>query len=186
MLTLKDPLRAPSRPRVSINGGRVLASGVTSLAVRQAFSIEIAAPDVPAFMYAYYIEDDGTVVNLIPRRGPMRKQTMPGERLVIGDGRGGQPTFRIAPLASTRPLGDPMRGHEAVVVIAARAPIDEFEEREGPDGPFFRVAERSVNHEGPPDRLLLSLLRDITLRRAEAHMLPREVSAAVVHLKIED
>jgi hypothetical protein len=200
LLTLKEPLLAPQRPAVSIAGGHPPAgvggpgtAGDTALKVGDAFSIRITPPDVPSFLYAFYIEDDGTVVNLIPRRGPIRKQTMPDELVVIGDGQQGRASFRVTPPKSRLPKGDAMRGHEAVVVIAARAPIEELEDQERPGSPIYRAAAKGGNDGsaagrdgGPPDRLLLSLLRDITHRRAEANKLPREVSAAVVHIRIED
>jgi len=188
LLNLKEPLRAPRRPTLSIVGGkparedargRPVASDAVVLKVANPFSIRIAASDVPSYLYAFYIEDDGTVVNLIPRRGPMRRQTMPGEQVVLGDGQQGRATFR-----ATRPKGE---GHEAVLVIAARAPTQELEDEEKPDSAiYYRVSARSDRGAGPPDRLFLSLLRNITLQRAEPNMLPREVSAAVVHIKIEE
>ena len=87
LLNLKEPLRAPRRPTLSIVGGkparedargRPVASDAVVLKVANPFSIRIAASDVPSYLYAFYIEDDKTVVNLILRRGPMRRQTMPG------------------------------------------------------------------------------------------------------------
>jgi hypothetical protein len=158
--------------------------------VGSTWSIRITAPDVATFLYAFYIEDDGNVVNLTPRRGPIRKQTRPGEQVVIGGGpQQGQPTFTATRPKSQLKTGDPMRGHESVVVIAARAPIQELEDRETPKdaekagSPYYRVTAKD---QGPPDRLFLSLLRGITLQRAEPGMLPREVSAAVVHIRIEE
>jgi hypothetical protein len=48
----------------------------------------------------------------------------------------------------------------------------------------------SAKDQGAADRLFLSLLRNITLQRADADgdkkLLPREVSAAVMHIKIEE
>jgi hypothetical protein len=202
MLTLKQPLLAPSRPAVKIAGSRLakevaggkwLAADARALKVGSTWSIEITAPDVATFLYAFYIEDDGNVVNLIPRRGPIRKQTKPGEQIVIGGGQQGQPTFTATKPKSQLATGDPMRGHESVVVIAARAPIQELEDRETPKGgetpgsPYYRV---SAKDQGAADRLFLSLLRNITLQRADADgdkkLLPREVSAAVMHIKIEE
>jgi hypothetical protein len=62
-----------------------------------------------------------------------------------------------------------------------------LEDEEKPDSAiYYRVSARSDRGAGPPDRLFLSLLRNITLQRAEPNMLPREVSAAVVHIKIEE
>jgi hypothetical protein len=197
LLTLKAPLLAPSRPAVSIVGGKPakeaagrnpLAPDAVALGVGSTWSIRITAPDVATFLYAFYVEDDGTVRNLIPRRGPIRKQTAPREQVVIGGGQQGQPTFAATRPKSRLEAGHLMRGHEAVVVIAARAPIQELEDREKPGSktgsPYYEVAAKS--DQGPPDRLFLSLLRGITLQRAEPGMLPREVSAAVVHIKIEE
>ena len=63
-------------------------------------------PDVPAFLDVFYIEDDGTVVNLAPRNGAIRKQTTPkSEALVFGDGRDGRQTFRVTSLKSTDARG---------------------------------------------------------------------------------
>jgi papain like protease len=200
MLTLREPMLARSRPQVSVAGsrpakdaagGRWLAGDAVALKVGDTFSIGVTAPDVPTFLYAFYIEDDGNVVNLTPRRGPIRKQVKPGEQIVIGGGpQQGQPTFTATKPKGRLDPGDPMRGHESVVVIAARAPIQELEDRETPKDaekpgtPYYKVAAKSG--QGPADRLFLSLLRNITLQRAEPNLLPREVSAAVVHIKIEE
>ena len=156
---------------------------------------------MPAFLYVVYIEDDGTVVNLRPRRGPLREQTQPTDKpLLFGDGREGRPTFRITGLRSTdeagqpRAKGDPHRGHEAIIVIAARAPIQELEDEEKVDSRLYRVSAKASAAEGPPDRLLLSRLRDIVTKRVAGSdlpsgvdaALPREVMADVLHLRIED
>jgi hypothetical protein len=195
LLTLREPLRAAKRPKVELVGGdRVLKVG-------DAFAIQITTADVPTYLYALYIEDDGTVVNLAPRRGPIRGQTRERTTLFFGDGKEGRPTFRVAPLKSTDahgaplPKGHPHRGHEAVIVLTARAPIEELEDEETQRGPMFQsAATAKATNSGSPDRLLLSRLRDIVLRRAGsaqlpqgiAAALPREVSADVLHLRIEE
>jgi hypothetical protein len=187
MLTLREPMRAASRPKVELAGGN------RALKVGETFAFKVTPPDVPAFLYVLYIEDDGTVVNLAPRTGPMRRQVQPKEGpLLFGDGKDSRPTFRVTPLKSTdelgkpRAKGDPERGHEAVIAIASRAPIEELEALEGADSKVYRVAAKSQPGDGPPDRLLLTVLKDIVHKRAKADALPREVSADVLHVRIED
>jgi len=141
LLNLKEPLRAPRRPTLSIVGGkparedargRPVASDAVVLKVANPFSIRIAASDVPSYLYAFYIEDDKTVVNLILRRGPMRRQTMPGEQVVLGDGQQGRATFR-----ATRPKGE---GHEAARPRHLLPRLCQERPRRGAAGPSFPVA----------------------------------------------
>lgn len=192
MLTLREPLRAASAPKIEIDGGAL------PLGVGQTFSFRVKPPNVPSFLYVFYIEDDGTVVNLLPRSRPVRSQTDPkGAALVFGDGKDGRPTFRVSALKSKDSQGhlrekdDPERGHEAVIALAARSPIEELEDREdqektqGKSGAaFYRVA--AAQGDAPQDRLFLTMLKDIVSRRKGADTLPREVSASILHLKISD
>ena len=181
MLHLREPLEVPSRPTVTTLDGK------TSVKVGDTFGIKITTGDVPSFLYAFYLEDDGTVVNLLPRNGVVRAMTQAKTEIRLGDGKEGRPTFRATPLktASTRETGE--RGYEAVVVIAARSPVDELEDLEKPDALVYRVASRAATAgDGPPDRLMLSVLRDIMQRRADPTLLQREVGAAVLQLKIEE
>ncbi len=188
MITLREPLYRTGKPSIVLDGGeRVLKVG-------ERFSFKVTTPDVPSFVYVIYIEDDGTVVNLSPRRGLLRAQHEPKTVLPFGDGEQGRPTFKVTPPrgvdaeGNVRKPGDVERGHEAVIVVTARAPIDELEALEGPDSPVFgrKAAEAKVSSTGPPDRLYLSRLRDIVLQRAKPDTLPREVTAAILHLKITD
>ncbi len=186
LLTLNTPLKMPDGPKVTLVGGD------RPLKVGEAYAISVTPPRVPSYLYVVYIEDDGTVVNLSPRRGPIRRQTDGGAApLLFGDGKEGRPTFRVTPLKSTevdgRPRAREERGHEAVIVIAARAPIAELEAAEGPDSPFYRAAPKvGAPAAVAPDRLFLSALREISLQRVGPDTLPREVMAAVLHLKIAD
>ncbi|MDX2202820.1 MAG: C1 family peptidase [Hyphomicrobiaceae bacterium] len=181
--TLKAPLAAPHRPKLKLIGGE------RPLNVGEYFALEVTPPDVPAYLYVVYIEDDGTVVNLLPRRGVVRQQLDIGSPpLVFGDGQNGRPRFKVTPLRATdnagrtRTAGDPERGHEAVIAIAARAPIEELE-----DGSEVYGKPKDGAKDGTPaDRLLLSRLRDITLRVAPEATVARQVTADVLHLKIAD
>lgn len=181
MLTLREPLRAASKPEITLTGGD------RPLKVGETFSFTVKPPNVPSFLYVFYIEDDGTVVNLAPRTGPIRKQTDPAAPpLVFGDGRDRRPTFRVTPLktADTRPKDE--RGHEAVIAIASRSPIEELETLETSDNKIYREPAKAGKDDGPPDRLLLTKLKDIVHQRAEPDMLPREVSAAILHVRIQE
>lgn len=192
LLTLREPLRAASRPKVKLIGGD------RPLQVGETFSFEITPPDVPTFLYVFYLEDDGTVVNLAPRNGPVREQTPPNSPpLMFGDGKNGRQAFRVAPLKSLDPSGqprakgDPEGGHEAVIAVAARAPIQELEDFDIAGNRNYRVTAAQFQTtpgqpQGSADRLLLSLLKDIVFKRAGPNMLPREVSADVLHLRILD
>jgi hypothetical protein len=164
------------------------------LRVGEPFSFTVTPPDFPSFLYVFYIEDDGTVVNLAPRTSLIRRQTgANAPALIFGDGKDGRPRYTVAPLKSDDVAGIPRvsgeRGHEAVVVIAARSPIKEFEDREDQEGAgarFYRTAAAASGDDGPQDRLFLSLLKDIVFRRSEPDALPREVAASILHLRIED
>lgn len=185
LLTLREPLQAASRPKITLTGGdRPLRAGET-------FSIEVRPPNVPAFLYVFYLEDGGTVVNLSPRTALIRAQTPPGVPLIFGDGRNGRQTFRVTPPRSVSPDGrelsrdDPERGHEAIIAVAARAPIKELEDLEEPGNRNYRASAAS-QQKAPGDRILLSVLKDIVFKREGPEMLPREVSADVLHLRILD
>ncbi len=181
MLHLREPLGVASRPTVTT------LSGKDKIKVSDTFGFKITTGDVPAFLYAFYLEDDGTVVNLLPRQGAIRAMTQAKTEVLLGDGKNGRPTFRATPLktASTRETGE--KGYEAVIVITGRAPIDELEALEAPDTGIFRGAARAAaDGNGPPDRLILSALRDIMQRRADPTLLQREVGAAVLQIQIEE
>lgn len=192
MLTLDEPIRRPDRPKIELDGG------ARALKVGERFAVTVTTPPVPTFLYLVYIEDDGTVVNLSPRSGPMRLQLEPGTVMHFGDGKQGRPTFKVtAPKGvgddgKLRAVGDPERGHEAVIAIASRAPIDELEALEQPGSLVFArqaakpAAASPLPDKLPPDRLFLSALRDIVLKRAAPDTLPREVTADILHLRISE
>jgi Papain family cysteine protease len=183
-LHLRVPLRASSRPTVTT------ISGNTTLKVGDTFGVRIKAPDTPMFLYAYYLEDDGTIVNLLPRRGPLREMTPAGAEILLGDGHVGRPTFRVTPLKTDTGRDVDERGHEAVIVIAARAPIDELEAEEtgrsprAQPGTMFRQPAEAAVAGVSPERIFLSKLKDLTSRRESEAMLQREATADLLHLRI--
>lgn len=171
LLTLGDPLDAPSRPVIAVDDSRdhlkygdVLGFGVTT-------------PNFPSFLYVVYLQADGTVLNLVPRRGPIRKQLPPGTTLRFGDGRDGRQTFRVsAP-----------EGPEAIIAIASRSPLHQLEALETEANGQFRldaVLRGHGNQDNAQDRLWLSLLREAMLDRPAEDMIAREVTADVVHVTV--
>lgn len=167
--TLDRPLAEPSTPRIRLLGGSA------DLAYGDSLAFEVTAPDFASFLYIVYLQADGTVVNLLPRRGPVREQVPFGESFVYGDGRQGRQTFTVQPPA----------GAEAIVVISAHSPIAQLEDLEGAGGGQFTMP---VSADGGTDvandRYFLTALRAGLAERPDETRLPREVSAAVLHLTI--
>lgn len=173
LLTLREPMRAASVPKAATKSGSTIAK------VGSTISFTITPPNFPAFLYAVYLQADGKVVNLMPRRGAMRPQVRPelgSQPIAFGDGQDGRPTFRV-----TKPTG-----HEALIVLAARSPIAELEALEATDGAFFQLASASRDKSAPQDRLFLSILRSGMLARPEQGALAREIAADVLHITIEE
>ncbi|GAB4527488.1 MAG: hypothetical protein Tsb0019_29530 [Roseibium sp.] len=169
--TLDRPLAEPSRPTIRLLGGSA------DLAFGDSLAFEVTAPDFAAFLYIVYIQADGTVVNLLPRRGPVRRQVRFGETFVYGDGRQGRQKFTVQPPA----------GSEAIVVIAARSPIGQLEDLEaGGSGQFAMPVSAEGGSAIADDRFFLTALRAGMAERPEETRLPREISAAVLHLTIRD
>lgn len=170
--TLAVPLAASSLPAIQTTSGR------STFHFGETVSLTVTAPDFPSFLYLVYLQADGKVVNLLPRRGGMRQQTPPRMTLTFGDGEQGRTRFRAGP----------PQGTEMVIAIGARSPIAELEALEM-DAPIYQVAVSTKNpvdqSESPPDRAFLSALRTGLLSRPDPNMLAREVSAAVLHLTIE-
>lgn len=188
-LYLLEPLRAPSRPQVTT------LSGKTALRVGESLGLKIVSPDIPAFLYALYLEDDGTVVNLLPKRGVMRTMTPANTEIVLGDGQAGRPKFTASALKAADERVPEERGHEAVIVLAARAPISELDDLETENSPLYRSPSKSApGTGGPPERILLAKLKDLASRRERNltssregdTLLQREVSAALLHLTISE
>lgn len=169
---LAGPLAAASLPKLATTAGK------DSFHFGDTLGLTVTAPDFPSFLYLVYLQADGKVVNLLPRRGAIRQQTAPGTVLTFGDGEQGRARFRVGP----------PKGTEAVIAIAARSPIAELEALEA-DGAIYKVAAATKNQidqsESPPDRAFLSVLKTGLLSRPDPNLLPREVAAAVLHVTIE-
>jgi len=170
LLTLREPLRAASRPSI-----RPL-SGSAAHRIGSTLGIEVTAPDFPSFLYVFYLQADGTVVNLAPRSGVVRQQTPPRQVLRFGDGRDGRATFKVTPPT----------GHETIIAIAARSPLKEIDELDVPGSRPFRLTFVAEDGRGPEDRAFLSRLRRELILRPDPEQLPREIAADVLHITIED
>lgn len=174
LLTLDDPSLATSRPRITVDGGR------ETLAFGDVLGFSVTTPDFPSFLYVVYIQADGTVVNLVPRRGPIREQLAPGTTVRFGDGQEGRQTFRVSAPA----------GPEAVVAIATRSPMAQLEALETEGNGQFRLAaalrESGGEDENAQDRLYLSLLRAAIADTPVPDMVAREITADVVHVTITE
>jgi len=103
LLTLDGPLAASSRPTISVDGGS------DKVKFGDVLGFSVTTPDFPSFLYVVYLQADGTVVNLVPRRGPIRRQFGPRTVLKFGDGKEGRQKFRVGAPA----------GAETIVAIAA-------------------------------------------------------------------
>lgn len=165
--TLAKPLAEPLRPEI-----RMLA-GKTSLAYGDSLAFQVRAPDFPAFLYIVYLQADGSVYNLLPRHGPVRRQVSFGEAFIFGDGRDGRRKFTVQPPS----------GAEAIIVVAARSPIQQLEDLEQ-DGGQFVLPVSSQDGQSFGDRDFLTALRAGMAERPDHTSLNREISAAVQYLTI--
>ena len=120
--TLELPTTMTSTPNIA------LLSRQNTVALGESLAFEVITPDVPSFLYLYYLQADDTVVNLQPRRGAFRPQYGPREKLRFGDGLQGRQTYTASP-----PVGP-----EAIVAIATRSPLDLLDELESPSDGQYR------------------------------------------------
>src|SRR5262249_50804755 len=137
--------------------------------------VEVTAPDFMSYLYVFYLQADGTIVNLVPKPGPIRQQTPARQVLAFGDGRNGT-VFKVAPPT----------GHETIIAIAAKSPLKEIEELDVPGKRPFRLTFAPEDERTPEDRAFLSRLRRELLLRPDPEQLPREIAADVLHITIED
>jgi len=169
--TLDGPLSEPSRPEIRMLGGE------TTLSYGDSLAFQVRAPDFASFLYIVYLQADGSVVNLLPKRGPIRQQAGFGERYVYGDGRNGRQKFTVQPPS----------GAEAIVVIASRSPIAQLEElEEEGGGQFIMPASAESGGSIADDRYFLTALRAGMAEQPDETRLGREISADVLHLTIRN
>ena len=169
MLTLDQPLRVSSRPEITMDNGSDVKFG-------DVMSFSVKAPNFPSFLYVVYLQADGTAVNLVPRRGPIRQQLAPGTVLKFGDGKEGRQKFKASAPAGT----------EAIIAIAARSPLQQIEALEGPGNGQFRIlaGERGDEGAGIQDRLYLSLLRTALNDNPDPKQVSRDVTADIADITV--
>lgn len=163
---LELPLTAHSKPSIQMLGGR------QQVAYNDSLAFELVTPDFYAFVYIAYLQADGTVVNLLPRRGVVREQHPPRSVLRFGDGQQGRQTYTAGPPSGT----------EAIIVVASRSPISLLENLEvGASGHY---AERDSSGRILDQALFLELLNQSVDERYVQTLGAREISAEVLHLTV--
>ena len=163
------PMTSEQKPTVRMFAARETLNFNDSLA------FEVTTPPFPAFIYIAYLQADGSVVNLTPRRGVFRKQHAPNSRLIFGDGRDGRQTYTASAPA----------GAEVILAIAARSPIEELESLEtGADGQYRK--SNGANNLIDQDSYITLLKRSLSEFDSlpEQRRGPREASAEIIHLTI--
>ncbi|MEM8811224.1 MAG: DUF4384 domain-containing protein [Pseudomonadota bacterium] len=169
LLTLDEPLADPQRPTIRMFAGR------SEFAFGDFMGFRVTTPEFPSYLYLVYLQSDGSVVNLLPRQGAVRRLRPPNTVLTFGDGRAGRQTFEAGP-----PVGS-----EAIVALAARSPIAELEALERPGDGQFRMTGASLES-GADDRLYLSILRTGLASTPDPSTLGRVVSADVAFIRIRE
>ena len=161
---LELPMSSDLRPAVR------MLSNKTRIAFSESLAFEVTTPDFFSFVYLAYLQADGSVVNLLPRRALMRTQYPPNTRLRFGDGLEGRQTYTASAPAGT----------EAIIAIASRSPIQELEDLES--GAAGQYAQTGL---GPVDQaLFLDLLKASLNDEVESGRGMREISAEIVHLTV--
>ena len=170
LTTLEEPMAALSRPLIEMIAPRGTYRNGDLIGFR------VTSPNFHSYLYVVYLQADGTVVNLVPRRGPLRREVLPGKRFTFGDGRNGRQTFEAQPPS----------GAEAIFAIASRSPIEELEKLEDGKGGQFRLAAAEAERDilDAQDRLYLSVLRAGLARMPDRRAARRHVTADVMFLKI--
>lgn len=173
MMTLAAPMQAAGLPKVTP------ISGSSDIGMGEDIAFRVETPSFPSFLYLVYLQADGTVVNLMPRGGPIRRQHAPGTVLTFGDGQEGRQRFYAVPPS----------GPEAVIAIAARAPIFELEDLEDLNSGQYRISgtlPRDAEGKIAEDQVFLTVLSEALNARPDPDNLAREISADILHLTIRE
>lgn len=169
MVLLGPALDGDDRPRLAVQGGK------TRLKIGEPLVIEMTSPSFAALIYAFYLQADGTVVNLLPRTNVLRQQDPPRWRRSFGDGTGGLPKFKVSP----------PKGQEAVIAVASRVPIPELESLERPGRPYRLQLTPTAG--GNENTAFLSVLRrGLSSVGSARDSLGPTITANVLHLEIGD
>lgn len=163
---LEVPMTSNDKPRVS------LLSEAAEVAIDGSLAFQVTTPGFYSFVYVVYLQADGSIVNLMPRRALLRQQHPPRTQLFFGDGQEGRQTY-----TASHPIGT-----EAIVAVTAASPIEVLEDLEsGAAGqyPASLAGGRPLDHSAFLDLLGLSV-DDL----AEKGRGTREISAEVLHVTI--
>lgn len=161
---LEIPMTSDLKPEVR------MLSNQTRIPFNESLAFEVVTPDFYAFLYLVYLQADGSVVNLLPKRGLMRAQHAPNTQLLFGDGRDGRRTF-----TATAPAGA-----EAIVALASRSPIDLLDDLEqGAAGQYAQNGSQPLTQ--PQFLKILDLAANQTVQNSTER---REISAEVLYLNV--
>lgn len=163
---LELPLTSNKKPAIR------MLSGKSRVPFNDSLAFEVVTPDFYAFVYLAYLQADGTVVNLLPRRSFIRKQHPPRTVLRFGDGQEGRQTY-----TATAPAGT-----EAIIGIASRSPIDVLEDLE--QGASGQYPPRDAQGRVLDQTVFLDLLNSSLDEEYERGAGQREISAEVLHLTV--
>lgn len=163
---LELPLTSDKKPAIR------MLSGKSRIPYNDSLAFEVVTPDFYAFVYLAYLQADGTVVNLLPRRSFIRKQHPPRTVLRFGDGQEGRQTY-----TATAPAGT-----EAIIGIASRSPIDALEDLE--QGASGQYPARDASGRILDQSVFLDLLNSSLDDEFEQGSGRREISAEVLHLTV--
>ena len=151
--TLDKQLQSQDRPTLQSSAVASRISAGSNL------TIDIKTPGWPAYIYASYIQADGSVVTLSqPQLTPPTPTKRSSEQL-FGDGKEGRAKFTVA-----APFG-----REMAVVLAARSPLF--------DNPMPATMT---------EREYLSMIRRALIYKPDPAQPDREVSASVLAITTED
>ncbi len=89
-----------------------LASGGTDLSQGDFLVVEATAPRFEGYSYLFYVQNDGTVIHLLPTDEIEKNRTNADERLVVGNSPDG-PSYRV-----TGPFG-----RDLIVLVTAASPL---------------------------------------------------------------
>ncbi|WP_420862023.1 hypothetical protein [Algirhabdus cladophorae] len=166
LTALELPMTSQNRPQID------LLSRKSKVGINESLAFEVTTPNFYSFMYLAYLQADGSVVNLLPRRALLRRQYPPKTQLVFGDGREGRQTY-----TASLPTGT-----EAIISITSRSPIDVLEDLEvGASGQYAKTdASGRVLNQAVFLDLLKSSMEDLA---GEGRGM-RQTSAEILHLTV--
>lgn len=163
---LELPLTSQNKPSIR------MLEGKPQIAFNESLAFELVTPDFYAFVYLAYLQADGKVINLLPRRGLIREQHAPRTVLRFGDGLEGRQTYTASAPAGT----------EAIIGIASRSPIEFLEDLEqGAAGQYVAADNFAL---GVDQSTFLELLNRSIEVEFQAGAGQREISAEVLHLTV--